>query len=448
MTLPNGMTFCNLKDFSTTLSAAQKYAQDGGRVATMTDIIMGRALNDAKSLFWNRYFTTLSAEFYGLYKGEKPMIVVAHGIGPLSTIEGIVKAYGGDKERDARSEYGQISQAEFDKLVEGEYGKVHIVDIDELLTYYNFMLGLAYKNGNDSLPGLWDNGYFTTRALAADPLFLARVGNENLALTYLKQHETIALKAMKERSGEHGRHVDDKTPVYAGKIDWSYKAPYTTSDLKTWYIRSPQIERLKGKGFAYASLLSIGQLTWTALRGTMIDQLIFEMDTHEWWHGHRFLAIRSEGFFADTKEFDFDDVENKTPKSAYIQSETDKLPEFFSIIMSDGDMFTEAQKDGCSMDTGRAVFKVKNAKTIGGEIRINLKEENMFFLRYDMEEVKAFKPEGANAFFRTCSDPRGKWIMVQFYEVEADINERIIGKDELTDDLDRFMTIIEELETA
>jgi hypothetical protein len=441
------MSFSNLKDFQSTFSAAERYAAENGRLATMTDIIMARSLNDINSIFWHRYYTTLSSEFYGLYKGEKPMIVVAHGVGPLSTLEGIEKAYDICPELEKTStDYGQITQAEFDKLVEGEYGEVKIVDVDEMLTYYNSILKLAYQNGNESLPGLWDNGYFTTRALVSDPLFLARVGNENLALMYLKSYEAIAREAMKKRSALHGRQVDDETPVYAGKIDWTYKAPYTTSDLKTWYIRSPQIERLKGKGFAYASLLSVSQLEWTGLRDTRIDQLTFEMDTHEWWHGYRLLAIRDAGFWSNTKEFDFDAIESKTPKSAYVASSAGALPEFFSIIESDGRFFTEAVKEGCSMDSGKAVFAVSSANPIGDQVHITLKDENMFFLRYDLSEVRVVKPDGANAFKRVASDPRGQWIIVQFYAVEANLHERLIAKDELTDDLDRFMTIVEELE--
>lgn len=448
MGLPSAMSFCNLKDFASTFRAAERYARPTGHLATMTDIILGRIANNEKSIFWNNYFTTMSAEYYGLYKGEKPTIVVAHGIGPLSTLEGIEEAYRADLGRDERPEYGQVSQEVFDKLVEGDFGKVEIVDVEELFTYYNFILGLAYKNGKSNLPGLYDNGYFTTRALAGDPLYLARVGNSDIALTYLHTHERVAHAYHRETKDIHGVLIEDNAPVYAAKMDWSYQAPYDHyDDVKKWYIRKPAIDRLKGKGFAYAHLLSVGQLIRTGLYVTRYDQLTFDIGTHGWTDGYRLLGMRN-GSCMDVKEFRFSKVESKTPKSAYVNPIGETLPEFVSLVEVNDKLFTEAPKEGCSADTGTAVFEVATAKALGEPVHINLKSENMFVLRYDLDEVLAIKPDGANAYLRTAFDPRGQWIIVQFYEIEVNRETRLVKEEELASDLDRLMTVIEELEAA
>lgn len=448
MSLPSAMSFCNLKDFSSTFRAAERYAGPKGHLATMTDIIFGRISTNEKSIFWNSYFTTMSAEYYGLYKGEKPTIVVAHGIGPLSTLAGIEEAYRADCDRDNRPEYGQVTQEVFDKLVEGEFGKVEIVDVEELFTFYNSILGLAYKNGKSNLPGLYDNGYFTTRALAADPLYLARVGNPDIALAYLNTHERVALAHFKEAKAVHGVAIEDNAPVYAAKMDWSYRAPYDAyENVEQWYIRKPAIDRLKGKGFAYASLLSIGQVFRTALHVTRYDQLAFEIGTHGWTDGYRILGMR-DGSCVNVKEFTFWGVKKKTPKAAYVNPVGETVPEFTSLIEVNGKLFTETPKDGCSMDSGTVVFEVAVAKAMGEPVHINLQSENMFFLRYDLDEVLAKKPEGANAYLRTAYDPRGQWIVVQFYNIEVNRDARLVREDELADDLDRLMTVIEELEAA
>ena len=447
MTMPSAMSFCNLKDFGSTFLAAERYAGPGGRLATMKDILFGRICNNEKSIFWNRYFTTMSAEYYGLYKGKKPTIVVAHGVGPLSTLEGIVTAYQGGVCRDERPEYGQVTQDVFDKLVEGGFGKVEIVDVEELFSYYNFILGLAYKNGKSNLPGLYDNGYFTTRALAGDPLYLARVGNSDIALTYLHTHERAALEHFRETKNVHGIHIEDNASVYAAKMDWNYRASYDSyDDVKKWYVRKPAIDRLKGKGFAYAHLLSIGQIIRTGLHVTRYDQLTFDISTHGWTDGCRLLGMRDESCF-NVKEFNFAQVESKRPPSAHVAADK-VVPDFTSLIEVRGKLFTEAPKEGCSADTGTVVFEVSFAKGIGDTVHIDLKSEKMFVLRYDVDEVIAVKPEGANAYLITSYDPRGQWIVVQFYKIEVNQETRLVEENELAGDVGRLMSVIEELEAA
>jgi hypothetical protein len=448
MALPSAMSFCNLKDFASSFRAAERYAGPDGHLATMTDIIFGRIANNEKSIFWNSYFTTMSAEYYGLYKGEKPTIVVAHGIGPLSTLDGIEAAYRAGEGRSDRPDYGQVSQDVFDNLVEGKYGEVKVVDVEELFTYYNFILGLAYKNGKSNLPGLYDNGYFTTRALAGDPLYLARVGNSDIALTYLNTHERVAQAYFRETKNIHGVLIEDNTPVYAAKMDWSYRAPYDHyDDVKKWYIRKPAIDRLRGKGFAYAHLLSIGQIIGTSLYVTRYDHLTFDIGTHGWTDGYRLMGMR-DGSCMNVKEFRFSQLKAKTPNSAIVNPNGETVPEFASLIEVNNKLFTEAPKEGCSADSGTAVFEVTTAKVLGDPVHINLTSENMFVLRYDLDEVLAVRPDGANAYLCTAFDPRGQWIVVQFYAIEVSQETRLIKEEELASDLDRLMKVIEELDAA
>jgi hypothetical protein len=245
----------------------------------------------------------------------------------------------------------------------------------------------------------------------------------------------------------HGVQVEENTSVYAAKMGWNYRASYDhCDDLKKWYLRKPAIDRLKGKDFAYAHLLSIGQVSRTALRVSRHDQLTFEIDTHSWSDGYRLLGIRDESL-ENGKEFKFSNVERKRPPSAYVSAVDTSVPEFTSLVEVSGKLFTEAPKDGCAADTGTVVFEVSQATGIGAPVHIDLKEENRFVLRYDLDEVQAKKPDEANAYLVTEFDPRGQWIVVQFYTIEVSQQSRLIEEDELAGDLDRLMSVVEELES-
>ncbi|MEK7512280.1 MAG: hypothetical protein AAB575_04705, partial [Patescibacteria group bacterium] len=126
----SAMAFYNPNGFVPAFKQAKAFAGKDGRVATLPDILEARLATKPGEYPWESYFTTMSAEYVGLSKAGNPIAIVAHGVGPMSTLDGVLVAYShefNDKERNQRG--GRISQEEFLKLESGAYGEVTIVDL-------------------------------------------------------------------------------------------------------------------------------------------------------------------------------------------------------------------------------------------------------------------------------------------------------------------------------
>ena len=154
---------------------ANRFAGEDGRIATLPDVINARLATESDSVAWECYFTTTTAEYVGRRRDGSMAIIVAHGIGPMSTLDGILEAYRHeykDKSRDHRG--GRISQEEFWNLEDGKYGKVYIIDLEELL-------------------GRYECSFYEILSLSqtvAEPLLLARFGPK--AKEYIEKHAEIS----------------------------------------------------------------------------------------------------------------------------------------------------------------------------------------------------------------------------------------------------------------
>ncbi len=73
-----------------------------------------------------------------------------------------------------------------------------------------------------------------------------------------------------------------------------------------------------------------------------------------------------------------------------------------------------------------------------------LREDNMFFLRYDINEVEAVMPEGANAYVLMSPNTRGDRITVQFYKATLEMGRKLIPEKELACDPIRVIAAIKE----
>lgn len=127
------MAFCSVDSYLKTVGFAQKYAGENGRIATLPDIIDARLRTDIESAAWNQYMTTHSVEYFGYTKRGTPVIIVAHGIGPLSNPETIDQAYNSSlkPKRNGRTESeARIDKSQFLDLEAGKYGEVSIVDFN------------------------------------------------------------------------------------------------------------------------------------------------------------------------------------------------------------------------------------------------------------------------------------------------------------------------------
>jgi len=79
----------------------------------IADIVAARICDDKLEGFaWDNYFTTASAEYFGYSKKGNLILIVAHGIGPMSTIEGVKKLIPSSTTTKLDNRGGRISQEE------------------------------------------------------------------------------------------------------------------------------------------------------------------------------------------------------------------------------------------------------------------------------------------------------------------------------------------------
>lgn len=118
--LGNALAFYHKNGFVPAFKQAMQYAGHAGRIGTMLDWVDARLAtppyeklgmyDTSNPTPWDQYYTTMSAEYVGISKGGIKILVVAHGIGPMATLDGVVEAYRhhySDKTR--QTEGGRIS---------------------------------------------------------------------------------------------------------------------------------------------------------------------------------------------------------------------------------------------------------------------------------------------------------------------------------------------------
>lgn len=148
--------------------------KSGKRIATLLDIIEARLATDPSESTWTQTFTTTSSEYWGIGKDGRPTIIVAHGVGPLSTYQGYLNAN------------GRISSAEFLKLERGEYGQVSVIDL------WRYVKGYRYPFIEP----------LTEKEAVADALALTRLGK--YAKGYMKALNSLNPGSKILKMGETG----------------------------------------------------------------------------------------------------------------------------------------------------------------------------------------------------------------------------------------------------
>lgn len=160
--------------FEESFLKAVEYAGREGYVATLPQVLDFRVKEPCGKPdwdgLWDNYTDTMSAEYVGYSRGGVPLLIVAHGIGPLSTQRGIRSVYAAG----AADTGGRITQEEFLALESGVYGPVDLVPLKDL-----------WQEGFFFSPGC-----YTREMILDNPLFRARLGPQ--AEMYLKVQESIA----------------------------------------------------------------------------------------------------------------------------------------------------------------------------------------------------------------------------------------------------------------
>lgn len=406
--------------------SAALFAAEGGRLATLPDIVDARLAGPDRSIAWSRYFTTASAEYHGKTPGGVDVLAVAHGIGPLSTLEGCVAAMAHErrgKRGEPDVEGGRIDLKDFHRLIDGAFGEVAIV---ELVPYLK-----RYRHPFPSLPA---------SAAIDDPLAAARLGGRERLEAYVAR-----LRAMDDaEQAEKGNAPRPDPRVLRMSEDSnraSYSFPVWAEDRRSYDHLPRDLE----EGLATAHLLSTSQICNVGEFGESGFVIQVDAGPHGWSNGTRFVGWRA-GAEAGAIHGGVDPYDPAIVEHSWTVEEDD-APAFEVLTEIDGRLFTQYPKEGASMDTGEARNLVTEAVALGDPIPFATEVKGYYgFFRYELADVVALAPAGANAYLPIGSpavsgDGTVQSQPMQFYRIEADRSRRLLRKAELYADVERIVRI-------
>lgn len=428
-TTPNtGMAFYHPDGFVPAWKQASAFANGGaksghkGRIATLPDIISARlSETGTRNSAWGHYFTTTSAEYCGVGKDGKRKIIVAHGVGPMATLDGIQKAYSHeykDTERNRRG--GRISREDFLKLEAGEFGKVAVVDYDELVARYEY-------------PFL---EVLTLSKALAEPLMEARLGPR--WREYLKRHAREARAFFKEEgvaAPDAEAHQDPYLIQMEDASNCSYQYAKVAEDQ------------------AIAHLLSIGslsQLSHSPGRGRYRTSLVCDVSCHEWWNGVRLAAVQIDASLKSIHPGVTSLRDLMYRHWQHLIKPVTEQPEALGmrvLTKVDGKWFTQYPKQGERMDTHEAEFPITSIVEVeGGPATFTTTEGGGFFFKYGIKEVERIAPCGANAYYlpgEVCRGGDGFITGIQFFRVEVDTSRRMPRQADVQNNFELLMQLLE-----
>lgn len=441
------MAFYHEDGFVAAYKNATRFTGKNGRLATLPDIIDARLSTEPGETPWEMYFTTLSAEYFGVGKSGKRILIVAHGVGPMSTLDGILNAYRyefGDKERNHRG--GRISQQEFWDLEAGLYGEVEIVDFEEYVKRYQYPF-MQILDANQAID---------------DPLLRARLGTK--AAEYVLKHEAYARQWHQERSQivpenkhnlpNHDRSVLRHKVTHGMFTNWFSPSIITLEDSSNctygmWHDKQFQ-SWLDKRDAPFGHLLSIGQLTHTKYEGK--ESVTSTISCHEWWDGTRLVAVHDD---RDVVSIHPGPNVRKLIENHWhevMKPVRRPIGAGFSALVRIGDQwFTQYPKRGERMDTYEPEFRAVSCQVLGEPVRFRTKIGGYHgFFKYGINEVKALAPTGANAYALASEpeieyedgDPHSHVALIQFYKIEPDTTMHVRRADEISNDFDTLIRLV------
>lgn len=442
------MAFYHRDGLPSAWKQAMKFAGKGGRLTTMPDIVAARLETKRGDLPWEMYFTTLTAEYYGFSKTGKRILVIAHGVGPLSTLEGVQKAYSWeylDKDRSHRG--GRITAQEFLDLESGKFGEVSIVDLEEYVQRYQYPFMQTLRSSEALI----------------DPVLKARFGP--LTEEYVQAHTEVARRWHREQAGldpenkyqlsnhnqfrdrrrsQHERDGAENSDPYILNVDDAGNCCY--------FFGSRHGFREVEEGMAIAHLVSTGGLCHLHHEGN--ESLTLDVGCHEWWNGVRVVGIKAGGNIRSglSKGPDAYNLLRKYWRDLLVPVKEQEEVGFRGLILIGDQWFTQYPKIGERMDTWEPEFVVTSMKNVGNPVifRTTVGGYHGFF-KFSVNEVQAIAPPNANAYF-FVGEPQNEWhdgnpthqsCEVQFYRIEADTSKRMVRVDNLARDYDTMMKLVE-----
>lgn len=451
---PGAMAFYHPNGLVAAHQQAMKFAGKDGRLATLPDIIAARLATKPGTVAWEQHFTTMSAEYFGLSRGGNRILIVAHGVGPMATLDGILGAYSyhfKDKTRDHRG--GRISQQQFLDLENGKYGEVAIVDFEAIVQRYEY-------------PFL---GTITGVQALLEPLIEARFGprwkeyiiyHARLAREWHAQQAEVVPDnryglpnwndTVRRQQAMHRSFAERPSDPFILQMGDASNCCYGYRDRDGAFV-----SHLEQREAPFAHLLSIGGLCHLHHdRGNI--SLTSDVDCHEWSNGVRLCAIR-EGMPSDIHP----GVDNMHKLMA---ANNGRLMRpcaasgcalgFFALMDFGKGVFTQYPKMGEGMDTYAPEFRVTKIERIksGPTIfRTTIGGYHGFF-KYGIDEVERIAPVGANAYrlpaeVKIERDGDGNMTFhvtpIKFYKVEIDATQRMLRGDDIYNDFDLLMELLE-----
>lgn len=436
--LPYAMAFYHQDGLTAAWKHAMKFAGILGRLATIPDIIASRIVTKPEETPWETYFTTLTAEYLGLSKQGNKILIVAHGIGPMSTLDGVTKAYSWQfNDKDRRREGGRITQQEFWDLESGKFGKVSVIDLDSYCRRYKYPFIQALR---------------TSEAMT-DEVLKARFGPK--AEEYIKIHAKHARAWHQEQAGidpentyklpNHDQFLSRRRLQHLN--DGAENSdPYIVQQGPSSY---PYLKM--DDGLAIGHLLSIGGLCNLHHDGN--ESLTHDIGTYGWNDGTRIVGIQANG---DTR-FGIHHGPNagkllrKYWPDLLVSVPLPEIVGFRGLVKINDQWFTQYPKKGESMDTWEPEYVVSSMEKIGEPVQFRTTVGGYHgFFRFGTSEVKAIAPPNANAYF-FVSEPQNEYndgnpthqtCGVQFYRVEVDASKRMMPTNRLAHDFDILMMLV------
>jgi hypothetical protein len=187
------LAFHHERGYAAQRELAISFAGEGGRIATVEDVVNARLSSGIHHNPWTHTIITDSRAYCGYTKSGVPLMVITHGNGPTPIAQSELSFW---KRLEYTNKEGEgIEQDIFESLLAGDFGDVTIVDLK------------AYKNASVWREGRGSNRYNFEEA-SKDEIVRAFFGREVDA--FLERHRQANLEWT---DGEHATSTNEDALV-------------------------------------------------------------------------------------------------------------------------------------------------------------------------------------------------------------------------------------------
>ncbi len=447
------MAFRHDNGIPSTFQLAKKYAGPDGRLANLLDIARVRINANLGSYAWSKRFTTVSSEYYGYSKQGNKILIVAHGKSPLSTLDGIYKAYRWEyKDKSNRRKGGRISSKEFLDLESGKFGDVSILDMDHYHKFYED----PYKNILRLSEALKDQLVKARLgSIAEEYLFsCARIAIEYWCYDRLSREDLQALR--KSFSYIPGKPF---VPAELPMLGVDYTDPYIFElggDWNTGYKWAGEPLEIE-EGMAHARLLSVGYPMNTSY-GKGVSGYSHAVEPLDWdCFGATFVSIPPGAGLSNGIMQPKEEEELLYRYWEYLRVPADNVGTLcvYPLMNIGNQFFTQYIKRGETKDILEPEYVVTGLTKVGEVTEFRTRTGSGGEFKYSINEIKKITPPGANAYMLIgdheevdYGDQPYEYCLIQFFNAKVDTTSRIMRKEQLKFKHEKFIELVKKALTA